>query len=93
LSTTNSAQKLRRSIGDERLTRQFRVSLPVPTAEAVDVLSKRYSVARGTILRAAIEAGLKATREQLRRAARSGTRDGHVPGHAGAAGGPREAGE
>ena len=52
------------------MTRQIRVTLPVEVDERLRSLSDRYNVAAGTIARAAIEAGMKAVTEQLRRAAR-----------------------
>ena len=64
------APKRRRPIGLERMTRQIRVTLPVEVDERLRSLSDRYNVAAGTIARAAIEAGMKAVTEQLRRAAR-----------------------
>ena len=67
--------KRRRSIGPERMTRQIRVTLPVEVDERLRSLSDRYNVAAGTIARAAIEAGMKAVTEQLRRAARRDARD------------------
>ena len=70
MDTTIEAPKRRRSIGPERMTRQIRVTLPVEVDERLRSLSDRYNVAAGTIARAAIEAGMKAVTEQLRRAAR-----------------------
>ena len=57
------------------MTRQIRVTLPVEVDERLRSLSDRYNVAAGTIARAAIEAGMKAVTEQLRRAARRDARD------------------
>ena len=75
MDTTIEAPKRRRSIGPERMTRQIRVTLPVEVDERLRSLSDRYNVAAGTIARAAIEAGMKAVTEQLRRAARRDARD------------------
>ena len=75
VSTTNEARRpLRRSIASARL-RTIRVQVDDATAERLQELSDRYEVARGTIARAAIEAGMKAVIEQLRRAARRDARD------------------
>ena len=75
MDATTEAPKRRRSIGPERMTRQIRVALPVEVDERQRSLSDRYNVAAGTIARAAIEAGMKAVTEQLRRAARRDVRD------------------
>ena len=56
------------------MTRQIRVTLPVEVDERLRSLSDRYNVAAGTIARAAIEAGMKAVTEQLRRGAVRWTR-------------------
>ena len=56
------------------MTRQMRVSLPVELDDRLRSLSDKYGVAVGTIARAAIEAGVKAVSEQLRRAARAEAR-------------------
>jgi predicted DNA-binding protein len=52
----------------------MRVSLPVELDDRLRALADMYEVAAGTIARAAIEAGLRAVTEQLRRAARSSAR-------------------
>ena len=70
MNATIEAPKRRRSIAPERMTRQIRVTLPVELDERLRSLGDRYGVAAGTIACAAIEAGMKAVTEQLRRAAR-----------------------
>lgn len=60
----------------ESLTGRVSVALDAQTDERLDELSDRYGVARGTIAREAIGAGLKAVHERLRRAARSAARGG-----------------
>ena len=47
---------------------------PAPRGTVLRALADMYEVAAGTIARAAIEAGLRAVTEQLRRAARSSAR-------------------
>ena len=74
MSTQAEAPRRRRSIAPDRLTRQMRVSLPVELDDRLRALADKYDVAAGTIARAAIEAGLRAVTEQLRRAARSSAR-------------------
>ena len=56
------------------MRRSLSVSLPVELDERLRTLSDRYQVAAGAIAREAIEAGLKAVTERLRRAARRDTR-------------------
>jgi len=51
------------------------VQVDEATRERLDALSDRYHVATGTIAAAAIDAGLKAVTERLRRAARAGARE------------------
>ena len=77
MSTQAEAPRRRRSIAPDRLTRQMRVSLPAELDDRLRALADKYEVAAGTIARAAIEAGLKAVTEQLRRAARASARDVH----------------
>ena len=55
----------------DRLT----VSLDAALSERLEALSDWYGVARGTIARDAVAAGLKTVHERLRRAARSGARE------------------
>ena len=74
MSTQTEAPRRRRSIAADRLTRQMRVSLPVELDDRLRALADMYEVAAGTVARAAIEAGLRAVTEQLRRAARSSAR-------------------
>ena len=62
--------KRRRSIGGEVLTHSVSVALPVSLWTRLDALSEAHGVARGTIAREAIDAGLRAVAERLRRAAR-----------------------
>ncbi len=50
------------------------VSLDAAMNERLEELSERYNVARGTVAREAIGAGLKAVQERLRRAAGSAAR-------------------
>ena len=64
------APKRRRSIGAEALTHSVSVALPVSIWTRLDALSAAHGVARGTIAREAIDAGLRAVAERLRRAAR-----------------------
>ena len=68
MSDGNPARRRRRTIGDERLTRSVRVALSVDLADRLEALSDRYGVATATVARAAIEAGLPAAIERLRRA-------------------------
>ena len=70
--TTDPAPVLRRrrSIGAEPLTHSVSVALPVSIWTRLDALSAAHGVARGTIAREAIDAGLRAVAERLRRAAR-----------------------
>ena len=73
--------KRRRSIGGEALTHSVSVALPVSLWTRLDALSATHGVARGTIAREAIEAGLRAVTERLRRATRRDARDrGADPG-------------
>ena len=73
MSTTEPAAltKRRGSIGGEALSRSVSVALPVSLHERMRTLSDQHGVAVGTIAREAIEAGLRAVTERLRRAARS----------------------
>lgn len=73
-----STSKRRRTVSGGRMTGRVNVMLDVPTAERLDELSERYGVARGTIAREAIGAGLRAVHERLRRAARSAAREQHA---------------
>ena len=61
----------RRSLTGDRMSRRVTVSLDAAINERLDELCERYDVARGTVAREAIGAGLKAVHERLRRAARS----------------------
>ena len=72
MRVSDGGRAKRRSIDRPRATVTLRVQVDVETAERLAELSNRYSVARGTIARAAVEAGLKAAHERLRRAARRG---------------------
>ena len=65
----------RRSLTGERKSGRVTVSLDVATTERLDALCSRYNIARGTIAREAIDAGLRAVHERLRRAARSAARE------------------
>ena len=67
----------RRSLTGARMSGRVNVSLDVATAERLDELAERYGVARGTIAREAIGAGLRAVHERLRRAARAAARGQH----------------
>ena len=55
------------------------VSLPVSLWTRLDALSAAHGVARGTIAREAIDAGLRAVAERLRRAARRDAREAGRP--------------
>ena len=67
-------RKRRGSISGEPLTRGLSVSLPVSLDERLRTLSNQHGVAAGAIAREAIEAGLRAVTERLRRAARRDAR-------------------
>ena len=67
--------KRRRSIGGEALTHSVSVALPVSLWTRLDALSAAHGVARGTIAREAIDAGLRTVAERLRRAARRDARE------------------
>ena len=67
--------KRRRSIGGEALTHSVSVALPVSLWTRLDALSAAHGVARGTIAREAIDAGLRAVTERLRRATRRDARE------------------
>ena len=71
MSTTEpeALTKRRGSIGGEALSRSVSVALPVSLHERMRTLSDQHGVAVGTIAREAIEAGLRAVTERLRRAA------------------------
>ena len=75
MSSTETPARKRRSI--ETSAKRYTVSVPVDAAtrERLDELSDRYGVAVGTIAREAINAGLRAVTERLRRAARASARD------------------
>ena len=81
-TTTDPAPtpKRRRSIGGEPLARSVSVALTVSLHERMRALSNQHGVAVGTIAREAIEAGLRAVTERLRRAARSAARGQHAEG-------------
>ena len=84
MSATNAAYGKRRTVEPTARRHLLRVQVDETTRERLDALSERYQVARGTIAAGAIEAGLKAVTERLRRAARS-TRGRGESEHAGAA--------
>ena len=71
-------RRRRRSLVGDRKTGRVTVALDVVTTERLDELAERYNVARGTIAREAIGAGLRAVNERLRRAARSAARGQHA---------------
>lgn len=75
---TNPNPLRRRTLSGETMSGRVTVSLDVPTDTRLTELSDRYRVARGTLAREAIAAGLKAVHERLRRAARSATRGEHA---------------
>ena len=87
MNTTEGAPRKRRTIETATRRHLLRVQVDDATRERLDALSDRYGVARGTIAAGAIEAGLKAITERLRRAARSATRDRGESEHAPAAAG------
>ena len=76
--STEAPRKRRRSLTGDRMDGRVTVSLDAVTTERLAELSDRYNVARGTIAREAIGAGLKAVHERMRRAARSAARDRHA---------------
>ena len=73
-----TTRKRRRSLTGDRMSGRVTVSLDAATTERLDELAERYNVARGTIAREAIGAGLRAVHERLRRAARSAARGQHA---------------
>lgn len=72
--------KLRRSIEPAGESCQLRVTVPVALRDRLEALSSRYGVALSPVARAAIEAGLRAVTEQLRRAARQERPPAHAAG-------------
>ena len=74
MSSPATATGRRRSVAPAHRAR-LTVTLPAELAERLTELADRYAVTRGTIATDAIERGLKATHEALRRAARSGARE------------------
>ena len=73
MSTASTTRPRRRSVAAARRTR-LTVTLTAEVAERLAELADRYGVTRGTIAADAIDRGLKATHEALRRAARSAAR-------------------
>ena len=73
-ATVNPARK-RRSIDTGTKPHLVRVQVDAATCERLAELSHRYGVAVGTIAREAINAGMRAVTERLRRAARPSARD------------------
>ena len=71
----SSTARKRRSIDAGTKNQTVRVPVDAATRERLDELSDRYGVAVGTIAREAINAGLRAVTERLRRAARASARD------------------
>ena len=67
--------KRRRSIGGEALTHSVSVALPVSLWTRLDALSALATPCAGTIAREAIDAGLRAVTERLRRATRRDARE------------------
>ena len=67
MNSTASPGRRRRTI-ERRKTHSVRVTLPEDLYERLQDLCARYDVAKGTLARAAIKAGLKSVTEQLRRA-------------------------
>ena len=75
MSTETPERPRRRSVFPANRTR-LTVTLAAELAERLDDLADRYAVTRGTIAADAIDRGLAATREALRRAARAEARGG-----------------
>lgn len=69
MTNTGTATKRRRRVDGDRLAASLSVSLPEATRERVEALADRYGVALGVVARMAVESGLKAAGEKLRRRA------------------------
>ena len=74
MNTVESAKPRRRSVVAPQRVR-ITVTLPADVGERLGELADRYAVSRATLASDAIERGMKATHEALRRAARSAARE------------------